>query len=1282
MAACRSYGGLSLLVMSMPENFTTYEWEVSYRTSESGNDGKATDILHDFYIPALKRSVRYDRVAGYFRSSSLAAASQGYTAFLQNDGHMRLIVGADLQLQDVAAILGGNRQRLSDELMKELEHPDLWPENVKDGVALLSLMIGSGKMEVKVAFRIDSRTNEPVTADSIEDGYVHEKWFVMEDIDGNRIYGSGSLNESKTALVLNAENIDVNCDWEGGNDRKRTDRADRDFEDLWENKNSHMLVTDIPDAVRKRLIQLKDISNRPREIDGTIYTQDLKPSPTDILRFSVLKDAPKMPGGIYIGMYSAPVQPWPHQEIVSRRLVESWPYSYMMCDEVGLGKTIEAALAMRSLILSGRAKRVLIVAPKSLTEQWQRELASKTLLPFSRTRVKPGPAGLVEHIRLLPKEISITDTDLYSQDLNIISSGLVSRKERREMLKQSGNCDVVLVDEAHYARRANPRDNSASMPKYGNLYRTLNDVVTGKTESLWLATATPMQIDPIEVYDLFRLAGRSGPYLDDPTLAMRYFELMGLAARGVSLTQEQWCFLGKSYLQIKEIDPYLWKTLEGSVVTAKNRKVLSALDRNRPKRADEKYLKQPLFSASPLSRVMMRHSRKLLELYRQTGELTSNLAKRHVRPVCAVPFTHAEKIFYDSLEDYCNGLEEQVRKNNQAKTVMRFLLNFIQLRFASSLYAIQQTLARRKRRVEQTLLLGGRQFDTEEELQDALDELMDDDVGDGFSEGDLSDITLDVLLKDRTEDDLKWERDRLSSMLDSLESMTETPSKINRLLEEIDRRKTGNRVRQTVVFTRFYDSLFSIRKYLAARAPDLRVGVFSGSHASWYDAKEARDRNTTHEAIKDLFLQEEIDVLLCTDAAAEGLNLQTADLLINFDMGWNPMKIEQRIGRIDRIGQKHDRIEVMNMCYLGSTEEIVYGRLFDRLREAGFVVGTQQISLLPVTADEFSRLQSHEITIEDVERNAQERLEIQKQATDSMEMSAEEMYDMYHRLNASMRKVSLPASVDDIRDAFASSDWLKESGMEVSGTDFEFQDSDRFRQFRVTSDREQVSDECSFLTWGNQKVNEIFEDAFTPVLDAKWIERISVEHHGISFVGYAVAAQDGVHLVTSYKKAKELVPDTKHILEPQEIDVCRQKLLSLSEAETQNLQNRKTAQSLNLEVARAHIALINECTAGVLKERLNKGDIRFKDALRSIENDPKAIFHVSISRDTAGKAGVLLFPVENAALAPAVTVRGILLDCVTDCLRRYMGSLKKNKEKKEITTFEVMNRFGKLSGRN
>jgi hypothetical protein len=86
-------------------------WRLSYRTSGLKPDGQPVDILHDFYIPALRRAVRCDRVAGYFRSSSLAAASRGFSAFVGRRGTM-LIVGADLEPQDMRALLRGLRTTL------------------------------------------------------------------------------------------------------------------------------------------------------------------------------------------------------------------------------------------------------------------------------------------------------------------------------------------------------------------------------------------------------------------------------------------------------------------------------------------------------------------------------------------------------------------------------------------------------------------------------------------------------------------------------------------------------------------------------------------------------------------------------------------------------------------------------------------------------------------------------------------------------------------------------------------------------------------------------------------------------------------------------------------------------------------------------------------------------------------------------------------------------------------------------------------------------------------
>lgn len=1259
----------------MDEDFKSYEWQVNYCTSAINEEGMPTDILHDFYIPALKRAVKYDRVAGYFRSTSLAAASQGYTAFLNNGGQMRLIVGADLQLQDVAAILAGNSQRLSDSLMKELENPETWAPEVQNGVALLGEMVSSGQLEVKVAFRVNSKTNTPIPADSTEDGYVHEKWLVMHDANGNRIYGSGSLNESRTALSLNAENIDINCDWEGRRDKLRTDRAENNFEDLWNNRNPHMVTKEIPDAVRERLIRLKDLTGRPTEIDGTVYQDIKRPTALEQLRFAVLKDAPKMPGGIYIGMYSAPVEPWPHQEIVSRRLIEGWPYSYMMCDEVGLGKTIEAALAMRSLILSGRAKRVLIIAPKSLTDQWHRELATKAMLPFYKTKVKPGQSGKLEHAQIYPDSEEYLDDEMYSPSFNIISSGLVSRKERQKMMDLAADCDVILVDEAHYARRGNPRGGASEAPKYGNLYKTLAEHVSQKTKCLWLATATPMQIDPIEVYDLFKLAGRSGPFLADPELSMEYFDMTGRIAKGSSLDWQQWSVLGQSYKQIEALDPFLWTIINETTVTKKNKKVLDDLNVKKPKKADIKYLKQPLFAASPLSRVMMRHTRKLLEIYRDNGELTSNLARRKVRPVCAIAFTPDEQAFYELLEDYCDGLEKQVRRNNpQSRQVMNFLLNFLQLRFASSLYAIQQTLTRRLRRVKQTLAVGARTFDSQEELDEALSGLEDaEGISEEYSEGDLDDITLDALLKDRSVKDLKWEKDELASMLALLDTMKETPSKIRVLLEEIERRRIGNRVRQTVIFTRFYDSLKSIRDYLSIRAPGLHVGVYSGEHAEWYSADEGCDVGTSHEKIKELFLNGSIDILLCTDAAAEGLNLQTADLLINFDLGWNPMKVEQRIGRIDRIGQKYDVIEVMNMCYLGSTEEIVYGRLFDRLSKAGFVVGTQQISMLPVTTEEFRKIADGKLTLDKLEEISKAKLQKQMESTASMEISADDMYDMYKKQSQHMKKWNMPARVSDIKDALLGSPYLNSLGAVEDNGVFTLPFNDKTGGMTGTFDRENAQEGCPFITWGNNDLDKLLSKATADVETLECIKKVSVVKDSIEYTGYAVAVSDEVNLITSYKELDGLIINEQHKITPEELKRCNDELARRCAPDWNALGLRYEAKRTNEEFADIHGKLLQCTAATILKQLEEKGNQKFTDALRTLENNPDAIYYVLLPNEFIGKDSKLLFPMINPMTRPQINVSGLLLKITIEEVKRAANGIKRKKS--EITTAEIIRRL-------
>ena len=152
-----------------------------------------------------------------------------------------------------------------------------------------------------------------------------------------------------------------------------------------------------------------------------------------------------------------------------------------------------------------------------------RELAQKAMLPFELSKVKPGGSSRIQHKAIYPQEQERVDSDLYSPALNIVSSGLVSRKERSEQLKAADPCDIILVDEAHYARRQNPRENSIGNPKYGNLYRAIQGGLRPKAQSLWMATATPMQIDAIEVFDLFKLTNRCGEYQADPVAFWQTF---------------------------------------------------------------------------------------------------------------------------------------------------------------------------------------------------------------------------------------------------------------------------------------------------------------------------------------------------------------------------------------------------------------------------------------------------------------------------------------------------------------------------------------------------------------------------------------------------------------------------------------------------------------------------------------------------------------------------------------------------------------------------------------
>ncbi len=1271
-------------------------WLISYRTSTLKADGSTIDILHDFYIPVLKRSIRYDRVAGFFRSTSLAAAAQGFSAFVGREGKARFIVGADLDTEDVRAILEGSSERLAEALGERLAESASWPESVASGVQLLGWMVAHGHLDIRVAFRVHCGHGEPIPFQSVEDGYVHMKWAIFADEDGDRIYISGSLNESRTALVLNAENIDVHCDWRGETEKLRTDEAEKDFELLWENRNPAFRVLTLPEAVRQRLVQIAEGVVRPVEIDGTSAApvKASPPSAMELLRFAVLRDGPRLPGGKTVGMETAPIVPWPHQAIVARRLISSWPASFLLCDEVGLGKTIEAGLAIRSLVLSGLARRVLIAAPASLTQQWQREMATKFFLPFQRAMGGKTP----RHEALLPFEQETFSDSLYGPDLTIVSTGLLTREDRLPDLKSAQPFDITLVDEAHYARRKNPTEGARAHPRYGNLYRIIDQELNRKSQGLLLATATPMQLDPIEVSDLLKLSRRVASFQMDPSLTMTFYEILGNVVSGKEPSEKEWEFLRRAVCALEQEDPEHWRFIESCVVdgTFRSAKRQWLEYGHIPRSRDRRKMLRLIFSASPLSRAMLRHTRALLHVYRDRGQLDGLLAERQILPLAPIQFTEQEKRVYEQLETYCRELARQMagRRDARGRSAIGFYLSFLRLRFASCLYAIRETVRRRIERVEVTLQAHGGASTEELETLDPEDFL---------EEGDDDAEVVKTILKDRTPEDLVWERDHLKGMLKNLRDLSGQSSKMTELLRILDHRRLdgGDRIRQTVVFTRFYDTLTDIVERLRRANPRMRIGTYSGSGGQYLNPSNLSMVGTERDIIKHKFLRGEIDVLVCTDAAAEGLNLQTADFLVNFDLPWNPMKVEQRIGRIDRIGQKNRTIYVSNLCYVGSAEETVYGRLWQRLTEAGAVVGTQQISLLPVTREDFQELAENPSFASKLEKLAKERAVLFQRQTASREIPPEELWEIYTRTEQEEARKRPPVGLDDIWDALSGSDHLRELGCvpihhaeqkvlriaNIAGVP---------EDFAVTTSRESfelgvpdLEQHLHFATYGEPYFDAIL-DHFGAFELPGCLRRVeaAVPELRTELVGYAVATFDGegnpvCRLVTSCRDLHGLAIDEKRPLSDEDIATALQALQQRAAEEFHSHLVIPRLKTENDAIAKSQLVLDYLTISGLIRERqhLGKAEILFWREIESIQEDYRDRDNLrvrNVPADIASRLTGVLFDVTIPQMGQEAYIDAPqpLLKAAIDSACRVADSMKVKKS--ELTTNDVLSRMQRL----
>jgi hypothetical protein len=392
-------------------------------------------LLEAFYVPALSRAVRYDRSVGYFRSSSLAAATRGLTRFLNGGGTMRLLCGAELSAADRQALLGQGTfdGALGDRLAERLATED---DLVTRRLQVLAWLARTGRLEVRIAVPVDAG-GQPVVTDQ-HDPYFHEKIGVLHDTAGDGVAFQGSVNESMTAWTRNFESFSVYASWD--------ERAPffrhwaRRFDQHWAGQVSGFRVYPLPDAVRQRLLSLA-AAEEPDARDP-----EEQPVGEDAVVARYLAVAPRLVSAEGLAEATTGVVLYPHQRQVTERLGGQYPRSWLVADEVGLGKTISAGMALRRLLLSGQVRSALILAPANVCRQWQDELFAKFGLWVPR--LDGGIHGV--H----PDDRSPAGTNPYAEHrILIASSHLARRPGQRDLVLAAAPYDLLIVDEAHHARR-------------------------------------------------------------------------------------------------------------------------------------------------------------------------------------------------------------------------------------------------------------------------------------------------------------------------------------------------------------------------------------------------------------------------------------------------------------------------------------------------------------------------------------------------------------------------------------------------------------------------------------------------------------------------------------------------------------------------------------------------------------------------------------------------------------------------------------------------------------
>ena len=850
-------------------------------------------LLEELYVPALGQAVGYDRCCAYFSSRVLAIAARGFGGFIQNlltggdtlpQPAARLLVNEQLDPRDLEALLStGDPQALIEKLLQEFQTPQDALE--KNRLEMLAWLVASGWLEIRVGLMRHTR------------GVSHAKFGVVIDRQGDSLAFMGSDNETGAALVENYEELEVRTSWQ---DQEFTDYYRDRFEMLWTNQDENVTTVPLPEAVRQKLIKMAPLEP-PEE-----RHQD-KPALSAALLWHFLAAAPYLPQGEYACDATALVDVWPHQRRVIEDTASAFPAGRLLCDEVGLGKTIEAILILRRLLCGRGVQRALLLVPAGLLSQWQDELREKggLLIPRWESGYLHQPDGQRQSMEA-PAALAENPVLLVSREWARLES------HSQEVLT-APPWDLVLVDEAHAARRSAPAErefNSANL-----LLQLLCEMqLRRRTRGILLLSATPMQTQPWEPWDLLAVLGVGGDWIVEFQDLREYYQGVEDLRGGALdlLTAAHMAHLVTRDHEFPEPD-----CLPGTNAKSVAQGLVFARGRERDEYAEM------LRQGAPLGRRMHRNTRDTLRQYHHQGLLDRPPADRQVKDEVFDYQAEAERACYDAIEDY---IDERYDRLEQEKAGKGFVMTIYRRRAASSPRSLRRSLERRLEGLEQVIHRKWRDEWWLDEVQVDLRDLVDADLEERIDPALPTDPEI-----------AEAEKETIQSLLRQLDDLGATDSKLSHfwaVLQEV----TGDG-RSVLVFTEYADTMEYLRAQLRPTY-GATLGCYSGAGGQVWNGQDWEP--VSKAAITERLMSGELQVLLCTDAASEGLNLQAASALINYDLPWNPSKVEQRIGRIDRIGQQQSLLPIRNLFLTDSVDMRVYQVLRERCGLFVHFVGPMQ----------------------------------------------------------------------------------------------------------------------------------------------------------------------------------------------------------------------------------------------------------------------------------------------------------------------------------------------------